>query len=379
MIDINKRHPNIGIITIPVSDAGVIPLSQLIDICYALSDKLFLITGNKGNKISNSKMKSFCIHYKTLNNTIMRVLNYILLQVHQSYLLAKLWNEVDVWIFFIGGTNLLLPMIIAKLQKKKVLLVFAGSTVETLIAKNDRKLIIVKILERLTCHLSDRIILYSDGHLSEWNLGKFKNKIIISHRHFINFYLFSLNNEIEKRDNLIGYVGRLNPEKGVMNFVKSLNMIKEKINYKYIIIGDGPLRGALCNYCREKGLDDIVQFTGWIPHDDLPIYLNKLKILVLPSYTEGLPNIIIESMSCGTPVLASQVGAIPHIILDGKTGFLMESNSPDCIASNIIRALKHPDLVGIAKCAQTLVESEFTFDKALERWGKILEEMCNDV
>ena len=123
--------------------------------------------------------------------------------------------------------------------------------------------------------------------------------------------------------------------------------------------------------CANK-LDGKVKFVGWISHDELPRYLNELKLLVLPSYTEGLPNIMLEAMACGTPVLATLVGAIPDIIKDGETGFIMENNSPECIAQNIIRALNHPNLERIAQNARALVEREFTFEKAVERYEKIV-------
>jgi len=119
---------------------------------------------------------------------------------------------------------------------------------------------------------------------------------------------------------------------------------------------------------------EVVQIVDWTPHKNLIDILNTLKLLVLPSYTEGLPNVILEAMACGTPVLATPVGAIPDIIKDGETGFIMEDNSPECIAKNIVRALNHPDLEKIAENGRRLVEQEFTFEKAVKRWKKILEQ-----
>ena len=101
-------------------------------------------------------------------------------------------------------------------------------------------------------------------------------------------------------------------------------------------------------------------------------YLNELKLLVLPSYTEGLPNIMLEAMACGTPVLATPVGAIPDVIKDGETGFIMENNSPERIAENVIRALNDSNLDIIVKNARELVEKDFTYEAAVERYRKIL-------
>ena len=98
-----------------------------------------------------------------------------------------------------------------------------------------------------------------------------------------------------------------------------------------------------------------------------------MKQVVLPSYTEGLPNIMLEAMACGTPVLATPVGAIPNVIKDGETGFIMKDNSPECIAENVIRALNHPNLERIAGNARALVEREFTYERAVERWREVLK------
>lgn len=116
----------------------------------------------------------------------------------------------------------------------------------------------------------------------------------------------------------------------------------------------------------------LISWAG-ISHDDLPRYLNQLRLLVLPSYTEGLPNIMLEAMACGTSVLATPVGAIPDVIIDGKTGFIMENNSPECIAENVIRALNSPALDKIAEEGRRFVEENFTFEQVIERWKEVLE------
>ena len=83
---------------------------------------------------------------------------------------------------------------------------------------------------------------------------------------------------------------------------------------------------------------------------------------------------MLEAMACGTPVLATPVGAIPDVIIDGKTGFIMESNSPECIAANVVRALSSPDLERIAEDGRRFVEENFSFEKTVENWKRILQD-----
>ena len=116
-----------------------------------------------------------------------------------------------------------------------------------------------------------------------------------------------------------------------------------------------------------------VRLSNWISHEDLPEYYNQLKLLVIPSYTEGLPNVMLEAMACGTPVLSTAVGSVPDFIQDCETGFIMENNTPECIAKNIIRVLNHPQLEHIANEGRILIEHEFSFEKTVDNYRHILD------
>ena len=372
------KKQNIGVLTFPISEAGNVPLSNLVDILYSLSNGVYLITGNDGYSLfkNDERIHTYGIMHENGGNVFTRILRYIYTQLRISYELGKRSRNVDIWFFFIGGDTLLIPMLTAKLLTKRVILVSAGSTLQSSVSANDNLSKQVKILERINRALSNRIIIYSPNLIKEWDLEKYRNKISVAHKHFLDFDQFKIKRDFDERENLVGCIGRLSGEKGTLNFVEAIpQIIKERSDVEFLIGGDGQLRNEIENYLNENNITDRVKLTGWIPHDELPDYLNELKLVVLPSYTEGLPNLMLEAMACGTPILATPVGAIPDVITDGATGFILEDNSPACVAENVIRALEHFDIERIAENAKELVEREFTYEAAVEKYRMILESV----
>ena len=367
---------NVGILTFPISEAGNIPLSNLVGILEVLSNDLYLITGNDGYAFfkEDTRIHAYGIKHESGASVFARILRYIYTQLRISFKLAKIRRNVDLWVFFIGGEGLLLPMLTAMVLGKKVVIASAGSGLKIAQAQKNSLAKMFALLQSISYRLSDRIIIYSGRLIEEYGLQKYRNKFSVAHEHFLDFDRFKIKKAFGERDNLVGYIGRLSQEKGVINFVKAIPEIsKEKEDMKFLLGGNGQLKDEIEEYLNREYLNGKVKLAGWIPHDELPEYLNEFKLVVLPSYTEGLPNVILEAMACGTPVLATPVGAIPDVIKDGETGFIMENNSPECIAKNIIRALNHPDLEKIAENERKLVEQEFTFERAVERYKKILE------
>ncbi len=118
-------------------------------------------------------------------------------------------------------------------------------------------------------------------------------------------------------------------------------------------------------------LEKYVHMRKWVPHEELPAVLNSLRLLVIPSFSEGLPNIMLEAMACGTPVLASRVGAIRDTIKDGENGFLIRDNAPISIAEGISRALSKSDIDSVVEKASSMIDQEFSFEKAVAKWRDI--------
>lgn len=370
------KKENIGIITFPIGDAGYVATSNLVDILSSISNETFLITGNKGSDLGKGKtnIHIYSINHEKGPNIFIRIIKYVSIQLKISYQLKKNSKNTRLWFFFIGGNLLIIPIIVAKLLRKKVILVLSGSSYESFKSSNSFLTTSINILENINRVLSDHIILYSKNLINEWNLKKYKNKISITSRHFLNFDIFRIKKDIDERKNLVGYIGRLSEEKGISVFIKAIPLaIKNIKDIEFFIAGDGKFNNEIKNFIFTNNLDKRVKFIGWIPHEDIPEFLNELKLLVIPSYTEGLPNILLEAMACGTPVLATPVGAIPDIIRDGETGFIISDNTPDIIVENITNILNNPYLKRIVLTAKNFVEKNYTFSECVKNYEKIIE------
>lgn len=376
LVDFNEKKCRIGIVTSPIEKASVAPISNLIEILKPLSKSIVIITGNAGYDFFFKKDTGVLIYdnsHPIDKNCVKKIINYLNAQFRSSLIILKQRNKVDIWIFFMGGERQFIPILIAKLLKKPTLLILTGSIVKTAIYSRDLFVIPIKILNRITCTLVSGILLYSSRLIPETGLDKHKQKVFIAQRHFVDFDLFHSFKNYDDRPDMIGYIGRLSEEKGVINFVKSFSsIIKRYPNIQFFIAGDGILHQELISLISESGLTEKVTFYGWISHDKLPAYLNELKLLVLPSYTEGLPNIMLEAMACGTPVLVTPVGAIRDVIQDEETGFILNDNSPESITINVIRAINHTKLKIIAQNGKQIVESKYSLENAIKSYKKIL-------
>ena len=371
----------IGIVTSPLGEAGRTPLSNLVDVVSSRTGLTYLVTGNAALGFFPHNLRTIVtgVHHREVENPLSRIVRHLLMQVQLALLMARKTRFVGTWIFFIGSDSLVIPMLMAKLTRRTVLLALAGSDEETLRVAEDRIARLVRLTSCINRKLSERLLLYSWSLVDEWHLGRYRSKVSVARHHFVDFTMFRETKSLKHRGNFVGYVGRMSDEKGIMQFIKAVpSALRQDPSLRFVVVGDGPLAEQVGDYVARFTLDKSVRIKGWIDHNDLPDLLNELKLLVIPSFTEGLPNIMLEAMACGTPVLATPVGAIRDVIRDGETGFILDDNSPESIASNITRVLEAPDFERVAERAQELVHISFTFERAVDSWRRVLERRYTD-
>ena len=145
--------------------------------------------------------------------------------------------------------------------------------------------------------------------------------------------------DFEPEDFLVGIVAHLADHKGHKYLIKATEILKEKApQIKVIIVGEGPLRMELDRLVKQTHVEDIVFFLGF--REDVPHILASLDLFVLSSYLEGMGSSILDAMASRLPVVATKVGGIPEVVVNGETGLLVPPRSPAALAKAILKIYK---------------------------------------
>lgn len=369
----------ICVVTYPLGLAGVPSLNDLVEIVSAICSFVFVITGGQAVDGLVRSNNVCCVPVKSRieSNVLNRVVAYILTQLEIGMRVIAVSRAVKTYVFFIGGELLLIPILCAKLRGRRVIIMPAGNVPAIYKSQSSPFAFLTGWLCTVDFALADRIIVYGRHMIKEFG-GKIpEHKVVIVGQHHIDLERFNIRRPLEDRPLVVGYVGRMDPEKGVLSLIDAFVQLSKTIpSAQLLVCGDGKLMTAV----RQKiqGLatssGSTIQLAGWISHDDVPLYLNRMKLLVVPSTNEGLPNVILEAMACGTPVLASCVGAIPDLITEGETGFLTTSTSPAQLAQRISDALTNPEaLRRVSQNGSSMIQTHFSFGSKVEIWKAILE------
>lgn len=151
------------------------------------------------------------------------------------------------------------------------------------------------------------------------SLGVYKPKISTIYNG-VNHDLFNVDeSDFEERDNkvyTILFVGNLKVEKGCLDLIEAFCRLEVEagMTYRLIYIGDGPTFNSIKDKSKDVGEFKEVLMLGRLPHDQIVHWYKRASVLCLPSYNEGVPNVVLEAISCGLPVVATDVGGIPEIL-----------------------------------------------------------------
>ena len=187
------------------------------------------------------------------------------------------------------------------------------------------------------------------------------------------------NLDISPNEIVLLFVGGLLISKGVFELIESFaKLYKSFNNSRLILVGEGPAKNKLLERIRALGIQDFVYFVGRKPHDEIPEWLNACDIFVLPSYSEGLPNALVEAMACKCPVVATRVGGIPEVLKNKENGLLIKPQNVGDLTESLIYLISHrEEAIEMGERAWKTVLENYTWDKNAEKTIKIYREVLN--
>jgi glycosyltransferase involved in cell wall biosynthesis len=158
----------------------------------------------------------------------------------------------------------------------------------------------------------------------------------------------------------ITFVGRLSPEKNLFRLISAFSLVKSHFsNSLLLIIGDGPLLGELRLHAINENVENSIKFLGY--KDNVIKFLKNSDALVIPSLSEGFPITLLEAMTVGTPVIATDVGDMAKALRYDQGGYVVRSSNEHDIADCILEVLKDPD--------QAKKRSSTSFQMVLETYS----------
>ncbi|NLU57283.1 MAG: glycosyltransferase family 4 protein [Methanosarcina thermophila] len=237
--------------------------------------------------------------------------------------LAKRWN---------------IPLVISALGTIERKVAYEGSyTSKQIIEAMSFADRILSVSEDLKLHIVNLGIDKNKVHVvpNGVDIGKFKPAGKAHARSILN---------LPRDKNIVLFVGALRKIKGVDYLIEAAHSFVDKDTYLFMVGRDDGLKKNLEKRAHELKIANYIKFTGPVNHEDIPLWISASDILVLPSLSEGRPNVILEALACEVPVVATDVGGIPELMVDGETGYLVPPKSPDELSRKINKLLDDKNL-----------------------------------
>lgn len=172
-------------------------------------------------------------------------------------------------------------------------------------------------------------------------------------------------------------VGRLDRQKGLQFLVDAAGEMSRGLDdVHFLIVGEGPDRTALLRRVSERGLSARVHFAGW--RADVPRILRSATCLVLPSLWEGMPNVVLEAMAAGLPVVATRVEGVEELIVPGETGLLVPAASATELAEALKAVLRDAEQARrLGQAGQQRAIALFSWERMAARYDQLYQRIVD--
>ncbi len=236
-----------------------------------------------------------------------------------------------------------------------------------------------KWLIELAFHLSDRVVFLSEEQQRKFNeLLAGEKSIVLSNPVEVNAYSV-LHDGWKINQRQILYLGWIIPSKGVYDLVDALPQVLEEFSDVKIIFAGNKEVAKLEQYIADRGLAGSAKVVGWVDGIEKIRLLRTSRALILPSYTEGVPNVLLEAMASKLPIITTAVGGIPSILKHQMTSLFVEPGNLDQIA-DAIKLLVGDDSIctALATSAYKEVVSKYSVEVIGKQLAGIYHDYCSD-
>jgi glycosyltransferase involved in cell wall biosynthesis len=250
---------------------------------------------------------------------------------------------------------------------------------------NDAKGRVYTVLDRLLLRRFDRVILVSHAmrsRLPAWWLPEERVRVLHNALMVDSYGRATAPTERRvpdpRRAVRLLSVGRLSPEKGQLLLLETVAELRREFpGIRLAFAGIGPEEPRLRNAAAALGINDYVSFLGYV--GDMPPLYAETDLVVQSSFTEGLPNVVLEAAFLGVPIVATDVGGTAEVIEHARSGWLVAPRSAKALSAGIREYLEHPaDFVAMARAGKHRIETHFTFQARTDGQMRIYEQLVHE-
>ncbi|MGK7939208.1 MAG: glycosyltransferase [Crocosphaera sp.] len=218
---------------------------------------------------------------------------------------------------------------------------------------------------------------YSRSQLYRWCEFKDWDKIKIVHCGVDDSFFSLPHQPITDKPSFVS-VGRLSEQKGQYLLVEAASkLVSQGYDFKLVLVGDGDLREPIEEAINRYNLQDTVEITGWANQKQVQNFILQSQVMVLPSFAEGLPVVIMESLALGRPVIGTYIAGIPELVIPEKSGWLVPAGSVEALVTTIKTVLDTPihQLEAMGKAGAEIVKQEHNVNQEAQKLKQLFDSI----